>query len=173
MLARIGRQRGIEVATTTGSFNCSTARCTIARMGFYSVTASGSPTFSNNVTWNLNSAVAATTRGIFVTTTSGRAGAGRQRIRLWSRSSSGQDIRLEDIGINVYEQSHLWIRLRLDDRRSVVYSRNAAAIFGTFSGNVIHRVVVMACILVPSARDSRTFRYGVRRGRIYVASANT
>jgi hypothetical protein len=65
-------KRGIEVATTTGSFAmqyCSLHDC--EDWGFYSVTASGSPNFSYNVTWSLDSANASNTSSFYVAASSG------------------------------------------------------------------------------------------------------
>ena len=168
-------KRGIEVATTTGSFNmqyCSLHDC--EDWGFYSVTASGSPTFSNNVTWNLNSAVAATTRGIFVTTTSGVPVLDGNVFVYGHAPSSGQDIRLEDIGLT-FTNNRICGSDCGSTTGAALYIVETGAIFGTFSGNVIHASRGYG-VHISSFGGGTVSTFTVWRcaaAGLYVASANT
>jgi len=104
--------------------------------GVYFVTASGSPTFSNNVTWNLNSAAAGTQNSVFITITSGTPVIDSNIFMKGSAGAGGIDINLNDIGLTF--TNNRVVGSNVATGNAVFLNESSSAILGTFSGNVVH-----------------------------------
>lgn len=136
-------KRGIEIETTTGSFNMQ--KCSLHDMedwGIYISSGSGSNiTVSDNVCYNLNSAAAASSQSLNVNASTGQSVITGNYFIGCSASSSfaagAYIVRLQDFGVNFSNNTVAGCAYGASNA-AIAIEENSAYFTGTFDGNVIH-----------------------------------
>lgn len=128
-------KRGIEIATTTGSFSMQYSSLhDVEDWGLYFISASGNNiTVSNNVLYNLNTALASINAIIFSATT-GIITFNANLILTPKAANFIQIILFSDVGLTFTNN----IIVSATNSTGSILSMNEAALIGTFTGNVIH-----------------------------------
>jgi len=139
-------KRGIEIATTTGSFSMQYSSVHDTEdWGVYLVSTSGSNiVFSNNICDNLNTVAASSTSGLFVTASSGISTISNNYFFRLSANNTfataNYPIKLADAGVT-FTNNVIISTLVHNASTGAINITESSGIIGSFDGNSIHSCV--------------------------------